>query len=228
MKARNIWCEIRKKLAGIIYPKIRNPHPKEEYYNNKFPKTDIIYNGRHIPNSNKRIGIDVRDFFMPYDSEIRKLIERLTLGETDDEKAFNCLRYVIQNIRYVGDTKKGYREFWQFPFETLFYKTGDCEDGAILLANLMLQAGIPYWKIRLTAGWVKRGKSKVGHVYLNYYCEEKDKWVVLDWCYWPNLLKIAQRKPYKEEKRYLDVWFSWNQKYAFTKGLNTEARRILR
>jgi hypothetical protein len=62
--------------------------------------------------------------------------------------------------------------------------THNCEDGAILLANMMLKSGIPYWKIRVTAGNVTEpstGKD-VGHAYVTYYCAETDKWVLLDWC----------------------------------------------
>jgi len=236
MKITNFWKECRRIVATLIYPELKSltdkivyllnqlrkyqPSEKENYYNNKYPKVDILYYGRHIPTTNSRIAIDVRDFFTSYDSEVRKLVEELNLeGKSDDEKALECLKWVIQHIKYVSDTTKGYREFWQFPYETLYYKTGDCEDGMILLANLMLIAGIPYWKIRPTAGWVKTPEGKGGHAYLTYYCEEKDKWVILDWCYYPNLLPIKDRKDYKDEELYLESWFSWNLKYAFAKDV---------
>jgi hypothetical protein len=184
---------------------------------------DIVYNGRFVPNTKQNIAIDVRDFFNEYDNGIRKIVERLRLGRmSDDDKALKCLIWIINNIKYVSDTKKGKREFWQFGFETLHYKTGDCEDGAVLMANMLLIAGVPYWKLRLSTGRVKGG----AHAYLTYYCERKNRWVVLDWCYWVNKKKIVDRPDYKDEKKYLNVWFSWNQKYSFSKGLNEEAKKI--
>lgn len=199
-------------------------HSKERYYNDKYPKKDITYYGRVVPKTKNRVKIDVRNFFNEYDSEIRKIVEKLRMVRlSDDGKALKCLLWVIKNIKYVGDRDKGHKDFWQFGFETLHYRTGDCEDGAILLANMLLIAGVPYWKIRLSIGNVTGG----AHGYLTYYCVEKDKWVVLDWCYWVNKKKIKYRKDYKDEGNYHGVWFSWNQKYSFSKGLNNKAKRIL-
>ena len=218
-----------KKFIETLYPcpaPIINisEHPKEKYYNNKYPKEDITYYGRVVPTTSSNINIDVRDFFNEYDSVVRKIVESLKLGRmTDDEKALECLLWVIKNIKYVGDTDKGHKDFWQFAFETLYYKTSDCEDGAILLANMLLSAGVPYWKIRLSVGDVTGG----AHGYVTYYCVASDKWVVLDWCYWVNKKKIADRLDYKDEGNYLGVWFSWNQKYAFSTGLNNKAKNIL-
>ncbi len=203
------------------------PHPKEKYYNHKYPSMPILYKGRHIPNTKDRIDIDVRTFLNPNDYLIQEIVEEHILPEnkTDDEKALECLKWVVTNTKYVSDKKKGHREFWQFPYETLYYMTGDCEDQSILLANLMEASGIPYWKIRLTAGWVKTRNGRGGHAYVVYYCEEKNKWVVLDATYYYNFKKIKDRIEYKKEGRYLSIWFSWNSKYAFSKGLNQTAKK---
>lgn len=196
----------------------------EAHYNNKYPKTDIFYKGRQVPKTKKNIEIDVRNFYHLNDARLKEIAAEIPTGESHDETALECLKWVMDNITYVGDKTKGYPEFWQFPFETLYYKTGDCEDGAILLANLMQLKGIPYWKIRLNAGAVKGG----GHAYLVYFCESLEKWVILDWCYWPNKLQIKDRKEYSTEKNYGSVWFSWNSKYCFSKGLNAEAKEMLK
>lgn len=201
----------------------------EQYYNNKYPKTVITYAGRQMPNKKQNVKIDVRNFFNPEDSEIHKLTTKILHLDYDDDKiAFECLFWVVKNFKYISDKTKGANEFWQFPYESLHYMTGDCEDGAILLANMLLVAGVPYWKIRLSAGWVEYNGKRVGHAYLTYYCEQTKKWVILDWCYYPSLMEIADRPDYKEEKKYQDVWFSWNQKYCYTKGLNTDAMRLLK
>jgi transglutaminase-like putative cysteine protease len=99
-------------------------------------------------------------------------------------------------------------------------RKGDCDDGAILMANLMIASGIPYWKIRLTAGDVEGG----GHAYVTYYCEILNYWVSMDWCYYPNSSLVVNRPDYKDEKIYQDVWFSWNQKYCFSAGVKTSVK----
>jgi len=67
-----------------------------------------------------------------------------------------------------------------------------------------------------------------GHAYVVYYVESKKKWVILDWCYWPNRLSVNKRKEYKKEKNYHDVWFSWNEDYAWSEGLNKKAEELLK
>ena len=196
----------------------------EAFFNNKYPKTDIFYAGRSTPSIHGNVKLDVRNFFNLYDAQVRDVANNIATEDTDDKTALNCLSWVIDNIKYVLDTTKGATEYWQFSYETLKFKTGDCEDGAILLANLMISKGIPYWKIRLTAGSVKGG----GHAYLVYFCVAEERWVILDWCYWPNKLPINTRKDYKDEDNYYGVWFSWNTKYAYSKGLNTDAKAILK
>jgi len=100
---------------------------------------------------------------------------------------------------------------WLFAFETLKLRMGDCEDGAILMANLMIKAGIPYWRIRLNAGDVKN----FGHVWITYLRETDNKWVILDWCYHPTAKVRALKKLYSDAEDYFKIWFSWNTKYIF-------------
>jgi predicted transglutaminase-like cysteine proteinase len=192
-------------------------NPLELYYNIKYPQVNLTYL-RHETDGD--YNIDLRNFFMLNDAGIP-----CVSGVSDDEKALNALKYVIKNITYIEDkTDYGYPEYWAYGYQTLKRKKGDCEDGAILLANIMVKSGIPYWKVRLSAGDVKGG----GHCYVTYYCESKDIWVVLDWCYWPNQLAIPDRKNYKDEINYLNVWFSWNRDYCFSQGTNLVANEYLK
>jgi len=190
-------------------------HPKEEALNNKYPKKVITYTGRTFANKQEMISIDVRNFFTIYDENIRLIVKDFK-GD-DDKKAVECLKWVMANIKYVTDKQQlGIEEEWMFPYETLTASKGDCDDGAILLANMLIMSGIPYWKVRLTAGLVSSGE---GHCYVTYYEEKQDRWVALDWCYFPNKLPINQRVNYKDDNIYKMVWFSWNMKYGFYKGV---------
>lgn len=191
----------------------------EDYYNNKYPKVEL---SRRRTGKYGSYNIDLRNFIQDKDLLLP------TFEGTDDEKAYKALKWMLDNITYVGDSKNYKQtEYWAYGYQTIKRKTGDCEDGAILLNNILLKSGVPYWKLRLTAGNVKLGNKKVGHAYLVYYCEDVARWVVLDWCYWPDLLDIKERLDYKDENKYLDVWFSWNKKYCYSNGLSRKAKEIL-
>ena len=186
---------------------------KEKYWNNKYPKAVVMYKGRYIPNYGM-YSVDVRSFLVNRHIDELERIAGKWRGLPHDEAALKCLRWVMEHIEYISDKKAyGLPEYWCYPMEVLHTGGGDCDDGAILLANLMEVAGIPYWKIRLTAGMVPEG----GHAYVTYYYEEGDRWVVLDWCYYPSLKPVKERPDYKDSKIYREVWFSWNRKYAFYK-----------
>ena len=152
---------------------------KEAEFNDKYPKADLTYARTE---SDGEYQIDLRNFIQRYDSNLPVIP-----GLTDDEKALNALKWVIDNVKYVPDQAE-YKtaEYWAYAYQTLKHKEGDCEDGAILLHNILLKNGVPYWKLRLSTGWVQLNEQKVGHAYLNYYCEESDRWVVLDWCFVDN------------------------------------------
>ena len=191
---------------------------KEDELNSKYPKCVVVYDGRTIPNYGF-YALDVRAFFVnPASYELQEITKTFG-GGSDDNKALQCLLWVIDHTTYVSDKiQHKLEEFWMYPSETLKTRKGDCDDGAILLANLMLVAGIPYWKIRLTAGMVPEG----GHAYVTYYYEGGDYWVALDWCYYPNRKPIAERPDYKNSKIYREVWFSWNKRFAFMKGVKED------
>lgn len=181
---------------------------KEKYWNSRRKKVDITYSGRPFLKYG-HLDIDLRVFINQNDGLVPKIIRKKTM----DSIARSCLIYVINNVKYVGDKiQTGATEYWQFPFETLKSRKGDCEDGAILLANMMLRSGIPYWRVRLNAGNVKGG----GHAYVTYLADD-DKWYILDWCYWPKeSIKDFLVRPWEDrDDKYWQIWFSWNEKYCF-------------
>jgi predicted transglutaminase-like cysteine proteinase len=181
------------------------PDPLETYWNDKRTKTDdYIRKVRTVLNKTVMTYVDPRIFFNATDN-----IVPVVTG-TNDEKAYAALNKVIDLITYTSDTSQFKQdEEWLFPYESLQLEHGDCEDGAILLANIMLKSGIPYWRIRLNAGDVKGG----GHCWVTYLRESDNQWVILDWCYWPE-----QSLPgllYHDAENYFDIWFSWNTKHIY-------------
>ena len=174
----------------------------EEEWNNKRPKTQWRYPGRLHPETGERVFVDPRVFFQ-YDEDLK------TYLGTNDEIASKCLNWVERNVTYTTDSK-GKGEYWQFAHETDQRRRGDCEDGAILMVNMMLMSGVPYYRIRLNAGEVQGG----GHAYVTYLSEENNQWYVLDWCYWYDESKDLS-KLWKDAEKYFAIWGSWNTKYIF-------------
>jgi hypothetical protein len=131
-------------------------------------------------------------------------------GDTNDEKAYKILQWVLDNIEYQSDLETyGMEEYWAYPVMTLSKKKGDCEDGAFLIHSLMLHAGIPPDRIRTYGGYVVAGDgaSTGGHGWTVYRRETDDEWVVLDWSYFPSRTAVAERMPMKEDTRYIDDYF---------------------
>lgn len=186
------------------------PHPMELHYAKRHPEIQMDY---LVHATDRNYQIDVRNFFQWHDHKLP-----LVTGSNYDEIALKALLWVIKNIDYVHDTDVyGFQEYWAFAWQTLVRKKGDCEDGAVLLANILMKAGVPYWRVRLNAGSVNGG----GHCYVTYCRETDDKFVVLDWCYWPKKNPIAERLTHEEERNYSDkdsnfyIWFSWNAKACY-------------
>lgn len=132
-------------------------------------------------------------------------------GDTNDEKAFKIMRWVQDNIRYVSDVENyGQPEYWARPSLTIQKERGDCEDGAFLIHSLMLNASIPWERIRTYGGLVEAGQGAAGggHGWTVYKRESDDEWIVVDWCYYPDReTPLAERTPMKDDLKYWDDYF---------------------
>ena len=112
----------------------------------------------------------------------------------------------------------GKPEFWQHPEVTLQMGIGDCEDGAILLASLMRVAGIPAYRVKLCAGWVKSKSGQEGHAYVIYLADD-NKWYTLDWCYWPRASKANFKKnPHETNENYKEIWWTANDENSWAQS----------
>ena len=192
----------------------------ENSLNSKYSLARVLYGSRPLPKVSKRIKLDVRNFITPYDSMVEKIVHDNNLDMLDDDiKVMRCFSWVRNNITYIPDkVAQGLAEYWQYPYETLYYRHGDCEDFSILLYTLLLTSGVPYYLIRLSYGDVDDGKGNKGnHVFLTYYLEDKERWVLMDATYYPNDLFPVARPDYKDEGYYKGTTFSWNEKYCFIK-----------
>lgn len=195
--------QIQLKQSNTFINSFHNNNQIEEYWNNKRPKRLVTWEARN----NYRM--DVRSFFQVDDT-----LPKFT--GSNDEIVSDVLAWCITNIKYIPDKE----ENWKYAYETLKLKTGDCEDGAILIANILVNSGVSYWKIRLNKGFVKYNNQKTYHCFLTYLAEKDNVWYMIDWCYFPNESRDLKLS-WKNAEKYFEPDASWNSKFAFS-GLNKE------
>lgn len=200
---------------------------QKSYWNNKWKKKSVIYSGRALRNSKERIDVDVRNFIITRDDILKSIVKNYDLKKsTYNETAHACQKFVVDYLTYANDNAiNSCEEFWQFPFETIVSRKGDCEDGAILMASLMIHAGIPNWRVKVVGGTVKPEPTAPlgGHAYCIYLADRKDgtmEWEIHDWCYYEDTDTPTGSKPLAKDggynNTYIEVWFTFNNEYAWS------------
>ena len=121
--------------------------------------------------------LDVREFVLPRGDMVARILEGITAG-TPGNLVWSCWDWVCREIEYpplplatadyhreeaflVGESmpwvgflpiKRSTKlEFWQFPFETIDHRMGDCEDTSILLCSL-LRNRLPADQVHVAVG----------------------------------------------------------------------------
>lgn len=213
---------------------------QKAYWNNKWRKKSVIYSGRALRHTSQTINVDVRNFIIENDDLLQEIVKNKNLKKkTFNETAHACQKFVVEFLRYAYDSQNNYcEEFWQFPFETIASRFGDCEDGAILMASLMINAGIPNWRVKVAAGTVKPQPTAPlgGHAYCIFLADREDgtmEWEIHDWCYYEDSKIPTGSKPLAKDggykNTYIDVWFTFNNQYAWSnEEVNISDKRIKR
>jgi len=174
-------------------------------------------------NDIQRIGLQIGKSFHIWKQENhkgvgKKPIYRITFNPNSyflKDYGFKDISEV--SISYIEDLGKFQTYDWEVKdTHTFVFKNGvityQCEDGAILIANIMVKSGIPWYRVRVCAGSVKGG----GHAYCVYCRETDNEWVVMDWCYFYKSTLVKDRLTHKQERNYFNtemnyyVWFSWD------------------
>ena len=209
-----------------------------EYWNNKWEQAPIIYTGRALRGASyqKQIDADVKTFIKDNDAILWHVITQLELRkESPNDTALAVQNFVCKFLKYTGDEEaEECVEFWQFPFEAIQSEIGDCEDGAILIASLLINAGIPSWRVKVCAAQViadpivAPSESELGgHAYCIYLADRNDserklEWVILDWCYLQDPEVPIEQKPLAgdggQEGAYKDIWFTFNDQYSWAQN----------
>lgn len=203
------------KFPQSISRKSDNLH---DYIENRYVKKFVTY----VMNSDYRKAVNVKTWIK--EQQIPSILET----ELCDAIVLNELKITIRNLEYAGD-KKSWKilEYWQTIFETQLRKTGDCEDGAVLLYTNLRMKGVPANRLLLMCGDVVGG----GHCWLAYRPDDYPlNWVFLDWCYEVNTKPVGQRDFYyvydkqiycigadgiKKKSKYYKLWFAFNENSSF-------------
>ncbi|MFW9941784.1 MAG: DUF4332 domain-containing protein [Candidatus Thorarchaeota archaeon] len=207
-----------------------------EYWNNKWDKAPIIYTARALRGESykKQIDADVKSFIKDNDAILWHVISHVGLRhDTANETALAIQKFVCDFLKYIGDDESvECPEFWQFPFETIQSEIGDCEDGAILIAGLLINAGIPSWRVKVAAAQVMTNplfpsSDEGGHAYCIYLADRPEsprklEWVILDWCYLQDPEISIEKKPLAREGgqdgAYKQIWFTFNDEYSWAQS----------
>ncbi|MFX1568857.1 MAG: DUF4332 domain-containing protein [Promethearchaeota archaeon] len=218
-----------------------------DYWNNKWEKAPIIYTGRALRAEvyKKQIDVDVKAFIKDNDAILWHVITQVGLRkDTPNETALAIQNFVCNFLKYkYDDITAEVPEFWLFPFESIQAEIGDCEDGAILIAALLINAGIPSWRVKVTAAEViadpifAPSDAEVGgHSYCLYLADRPDserrlEWVILDWCYLQDPEVPIEEKPLARdggtEGAYRDVLFTFNNDFSWAQtALEVKGARI--
>lgn len=210
MPKKNIWDSPIKPRNGVS-PLVNNLLPNVNKIKMNWIQLKMSFiDGKVIEQKDDPVH-DYAEFLAYPNKVIENLANRIVEpGDSNDVKAYKILMWVQDNIEYKSDIENyGRTEWWTTPMETLDRMSGDCEDGAFLIHSLMLNAGIPWDRIRTYGGEVFAGAGAAtgGHGWTSYMRELDDVWVVLDWCYYPNDKLVSERQPMSEDKKYIDDWF---------------------
>jgi len=192
------------------------------YYNKKWKRSPIIYGGRALRGRKDRINVDVKNFITTNDAILDNIVKKYRLKKSStDATVLAVQKWVVKFLTYKSDDKENQTpEFWQFPFETLQSQIGDCEDGAILITSLCIAAGVPPFRVKVSAGYVQSAPHAEtgGHAYAIYLASDSE-WRIIDWCYFQDsnikVLKKPLAKNGGQRNAYKETWFTFNNEYSW-------------
>lgn len=163
--------------------------------------------------------MDVRNLICVKSFVLEPVISNLN-KLSNDEKALAILKLVKNRLIYKGDFEtKGTPEYWELPEISWQNRYTDCEDGSILIASLMRISGIPSYRVKVCAGDVVSPENKdalAGHAYVIYLSEEKNRWYVLDWCFFYSQSVTAfKTTEHRLMTNYKGIWFTFNDEWCW-------------
>jgi hypothetical protein len=168
-------------------------------------------------------------------------------SDTDFNKSYEFWQFPFETMQEITVKWNNSLEKFHLAYEDEIWKDylkdvpiqherfGDCEDGAILIASLAINAGIPAYRVKVAAGDVSNREylknlgysdedlednvSEGGHAYCIYLAECDDNWRIIDWCYYADPWCDIASKPLAKNGGYGNcygtTWFTFNNKFAW-------------
>lgn len=229
---KNQEIELQKEEIRNLNAKIIIPDQLEDYWNNKYNKASITYEGRSLPFSKDKCVVPVNVLITPSDPFIIEDLKKWNLYRTgeDPETLIPKIYQKIHDTYYNYDYDKnvwGVDEVWEFPFE-MRDKAGsgkwayDCDSWSGLILSYYIAAGIPRWRVRVVAGMCSLG----GHSTVYCFSKTTNKWHHTNSTYgliYDVLAKypvhddaVSESNPKgRDALGIYNVWFSYNDLYAW-------------
>ena len=198
----------------------------EAYWNDKYTKGCIVYKGRSLPFSTEICNIPVSVLITPNDQFIINDLKKWKLYynyekyETLIPKIYLKIKYKYYRYQYDRNVW-GKNEVWEFPFELRAkgFKDGfDCDSWSHFQASYYIAAGVPSWMVRIVVGTTQLG----GHSTVYIFSLKDNKWHHLNSTYGKKY-GLIYKYPLHSHAKNVDkigiknVWFSFNDKYAWYK-----------
>lgn len=205
-----MWAELLRPKNETLFDAIQ--------FNNPVAMNNVTNDIFGIINQQQVYSLEEREragflqmMFLQYPNEkVRDLAESIvSSGDSNDLKMQKLQRWVAQNITYKLDSEEyGQEEVWQPPVITIQKGTGDCEDQALLLHSLALNAGVPSINLRTYGGFVDDSEGNAGgHAWTAYRRESDSEWVIMDTTFYPDLSNVSGMPLMKESAMYKDDFF---------------------
>lgn len=131
-------------LTQFPYEEVRviyrlDMHVDEVDFDSQVDKTQI----RHDFLMNDAHCISLVDYDNRYVRKIAEFLDTICHDDSDMDKVRYVTQFVDMNIKYNSDADiYGVEEYWATPIETLYLRTGDCEDKAVLTCSILLAMGL--------------------------------------------------------------------------------------
>ncbi len=242
MTFNQLILNLYEKFIKREYFKIEEAENKVEnslqiYYDNKYPKVNILWSGRSLPFSKQKVSVPVSDLITPNNYRINKLLENWKFDLNEDfetliPKIYNKIR--TSYYKYTSDKLTwGQPDVWEFPFEAFYQidrnKGLDCDSWAIFQTSFYLASGLPSWRVRCVAGNTPLG----GHLTVYIFSFKDSSWHHLNSTYGRKYDNISSF-PTTEDAGNLDnigitnVWFSFNDLYSWHKFITKEDEKTFK
>lgn len=218
--------------SARIIRTIAPPEPAkfgEEYWNNRVPKANVLFNARKLPGYPMHFSVDVRQMITINDSVIYRDLSDYSLLVSDPDKCNDDIYRIYRHSRlkeinpyyYEFDNKGFGCEFFMYPYELRQLQRGDCDDWGIELASYLISAGVTEWRVRCVVGMTFSGG---GHLTVYVLADDLSNWYHLNSTtpWWIveeegrlQLTDFPKAGDPKDSIGIEDVWFSFNNKYAW-------------